>query len=52
MMKLCVMFASLIALSASAFAAGLSGVNPAQPETVGFNVKKLNSMVQLDPAAS
>ncbi len=45
-MKLCAMFASLIALSASAFAADYPVLTPAQPDTVGFNVKKINSMVR------
>lgn len=52
MMKLCAMFASLIALSASAFAADYPVLTPAQPDTVGFNVKKNKQYGSLDPAAS
>lgn len=43
-MKLCAIFASLIALSAAALADDYPVLTHAQPESVGFNVKKLNNM--------
>lgn len=44
MMKLCVICASLIALSASVFAVDYPVLTDAQSEDVGFNVEKLNNL--------